>query len=121
MVMPFYFLLCCMLLSVMTNLKIFCYELVRTAEQKARDWEMVVKMTLIARDLMVGNPKLGEMGYEEGRLVIMRSQHRLIMILPRKQPSIRLFPGEYFDWRRRRARQASSLVPVAQSQGWFLL
>ncbi|WP_270168077.1 L-fucose isomerase [Paenibacillus sp. SYP-B4298] len=39
--------------------------LVRTAEQKEQDWETVVKMTLIARDLMIGNPKLGEMGYEE--------------------------------------------------------
>ncbi len=30
-----------------------------------KDWETVVKMTLIARDLMIGNPKLAEMGYEE--------------------------------------------------------
>jgi L-fucose/D-arabinose isomerase len=34
-------------------------------EQKDKDWETVVKMTLIARDLMIGNPKLAEMGYEE--------------------------------------------------------
>ncbi len=38
---------------------------VRTREQKDQDWETSVKMTLIARDLMVGNPKLAEMGYEE--------------------------------------------------------
>lgn len=37
----------------------------RTEQQKEQDWEFVVKMTLIARDLMVGNPKLAEMGYEE--------------------------------------------------------
>lgn len=37
----------------------------RSAEQKAEDWETVVKMALIARDLMVGNPKLAEMGYGE--------------------------------------------------------
>jgi L-fucose/D-arabinose isomerase len=37
----------------------------RTREQKNRDWEMVVKMTLIARDLMVGNPKLAELGFAE--------------------------------------------------------
>jgi L-fucose isomerase len=37
----------------------------RTDEQKKQDWETVVKMTLIARDLMIGNPKLAEMGYEE--------------------------------------------------------
>ncbi|WP_186445624.1 L-fucose isomerase [Paenibacillus cremeus] len=40
----------------------------RTAEQKARDWETVVQMTLIARDLMVGNPKLAELGYGEEAL-----------------------------------------------------
>jgi L-fucose isomerase len=40
-------------------------ELKRTPEQKEQDWETVVKMTLIARDLMIGNPRLAEMGYEE--------------------------------------------------------
>ena len=36
-------------------------------DQKRKDWEWetVVKMTLIMRDLMVGNPKLKEMGYGE--------------------------------------------------------
>ncbi len=29
------------------------------------DWEYVVKMAIIARDLMVGNPKLAEMGFVE--------------------------------------------------------
>jgi len=33
--------------------------------QKDAEWEMVVKMTLIARDLMVGNPKLAELGFVE--------------------------------------------------------
>lgn len=37
----------------------------RTREQKDGDWQTVVKMALIARDLMVGNPKLKEMGYGE--------------------------------------------------------
>jgi len=40
----------------------------RTREQKDKDWETVVKMTMIARDMMVGNPKLAEMGYEEEAL-----------------------------------------------------
>ncbi|TLS52320.1 L-fucose isomerase [Paenibacillus antri] len=40
-------------------------ELTRTAEQKEQDWETVVKMALIARDLMIGNPKLAEMGFGE--------------------------------------------------------
>ncbi|MEF3305481.1 L-fucose isomerase [Paenibacillus sp. GYB003] len=37
----------------------------RTREQKDADWQTVVKMALIARDLMVGNPKLDEMGFGE--------------------------------------------------------
>jgi L-fucose isomerase len=32
------------------------------------DWKTVVKMTLIARDLMVGNPKLADLGYGEEAL-----------------------------------------------------
>jgi L-fucose isomerase len=36
-----------------------------TRERKDWEWEIVVKMTLIARDLMVGNPKLKEMGFGE--------------------------------------------------------
>jgi L-fucose isomerase len=39
-----------------------------TREQKDRTWEMSVKMALIARDLMVGNPRLAELGYEEEAL-----------------------------------------------------
>lgn len=34
-------------------------------ERKDWEWEIVVKMTLIARDLMIGNPKLKEMGFGE--------------------------------------------------------
>lgn len=37
----------------------------RTREQKDQDWKTIVKMALITRDLMVGNPKLAEMGYGE--------------------------------------------------------
>ncbi len=37
----------------------------RTREQKDSDWEISVKMALIARDLMIGNPKLAEMGFGE--------------------------------------------------------
>ena len=35
---------------------------------KDADWEFVVKMTLIVRDLMIGNPKLKEMGFGEESL-----------------------------------------------------
>jgi L-fucose isomerase len=37
----------------------------RSREQKDRDWETVVKMFLIARDLLVGNPRLAELGFGE--------------------------------------------------------
>jgi len=32
---------------------------------KDKEWEFVVKMTIIARDLMIGNPKLTELGFGE--------------------------------------------------------
>jgi L-fucose isomerase len=35
---------------------------------KDKDWEFAVKMTLIVRDLMTGNPKLKEMGFGEEAL-----------------------------------------------------
>ena len=40
----------------------------KTREEKDADWEFVVKMTLIIRDLMQGNPKLREMGFLEEAL-----------------------------------------------------
>ena len=39
-----------------------------SAAEKARVWEYVVKMTIIARDLMIGNPVLKTMGFEEESL-----------------------------------------------------
>jgi len=36
-----------------------------SAEQKKLEWEYVVKMTLIMRDLMIGNPRLKELGFAE--------------------------------------------------------
>lgn len=36
-----------------------------TREQKDWEWEIVVKMTLIAKDLLVGNPRLKELGFGE--------------------------------------------------------
>lgn len=38
---------------------------VKNRKEKDEDWEFVVKMTLIIRDLMIGNPKLKEMGHAE--------------------------------------------------------
>jgi len=43
-------------------------ELKSSPEQKEKDWEYVVKMTLIMRDLMIGNPKLKEIGFAEEAL-----------------------------------------------------
>ena len=40
----------------------------KTREQKDKDWEFVVKMTIIVMDLMHGNPKLCEMGFKEEAL-----------------------------------------------------
>ena len=39
-----------------------------TRERKDWEWEMVVKMTLSARDMMIGNPKLKELGFGEEAL-----------------------------------------------------
>jgi L-fucose isomerase len=40
----------------------------RSREQLDKDWEFVVKMTMISRDLMVGNPRLEAIGYGEEAL-----------------------------------------------------
>lgn len=40
----------------------------RSREQLDREWDSSIKMALIGRDLMDGNPKLAEMGYEEEAL-----------------------------------------------------
>jgi len=37
-------------------------------KEKDAEWEYVVKMTLICRDLMIGNPKLKDLGYGEESL-----------------------------------------------------
>ncbi len=37
----------------------------RSRAQKDEDWETCVKMALIARDIMVGNPRLAELGFFE--------------------------------------------------------
>jgi L-fucose isomerase len=40
----------------------------KTAEQKDKEWETVVKMAIITRDLMSGNPRLAELGFDEEAL-----------------------------------------------------
>ena len=39
-----------------------------TREQKDREWEFVVKMTLVIRDIMLGNPRLEKLGFYEESL-----------------------------------------------------
>ncbi len=39
-----------------------------SAEQKQEEWQACVKMALIVRDLMIGNPRLAELGYDEEAL-----------------------------------------------------
>ncbi len=41
---------------------------IKTREEKDKDWEFVVKMTIIIRDLMIGNKKLAHMGFGEEAL-----------------------------------------------------
>jgi len=43
-------------------------EIQKSREQKDREWEIMIKMTMIMRDLMVGNPKLKELGFGEESL-----------------------------------------------------
>lgn len=43
-------------------------ELKHTPEQKAAEWEFIAKMTIIVRDIMLGNKKLEEMGWQEEAL-----------------------------------------------------
>ncbi len=40
-------------------------EIQKSDEKKQEEWEFVAKMALIGRDLMVGNPKLKELGFGE--------------------------------------------------------
>lgn len=37
----------------------------KSREAKDKDWEYIVKMAIVMRDMMVGNPKLAEMGFGE--------------------------------------------------------
>ncbi|MBU5591878.1 L-fucose isomerase [Clostridium sp. MSJ-4] len=37
----------------------------RSPEKKKEEWEFVVKMTLVCKDIMLGNPKLKELGFHE--------------------------------------------------------
>lgn len=80
----------------------------RSAQQKEQDWEFVVKMTLIIRDLMEGNPKLAEMGYGEeamGHDALVsgfQGQRQWTDFLPNGDFSEALLNSS-FDWNGKRA------------------
>ncbi|MDR3643663.1 MAG: L-fucose isomerase [Clostridia bacterium] len=40
-------------------------EKIHSAEQKEKEWAFVVKMTLACRDILLGNPRLAEAGWDE--------------------------------------------------------
>lgn len=68
-----------------------------------KDWEFVVKMTLIIRDIMVGNPKLAEIGWHEealGRNAILggfQGQRQWTDFLPNADFSEAIISST-FDW-----------------------
>lgn len=79
-----------------------------TKEEYEENWEVVVKMALIGRDLMVGNEKLAEAGYEEEAL----GHNAILSGFQGQRQWTDHFPnGDYmetmlnssFDWNGRRA------------------
>jgi L-fucose isomerase len=95
-----------------------------------RDWETVVKMALIARDLMVGNPRLAELGYGEealGRNAIasgFQGQRQWTDHFPNGD-FLEAILNSSFDWNGKRApyivaTENDSLNGAAMLFGWLL-
>ncbi len=80
----------------------------RGREQLDREWELCVKMTLAARDLMVGNPRLAKMGFGEealGHNAILggfQGQRQWTDHLPNGD-FLETFMNSSFDWNGTRA------------------
>lgn len=79
-----------------------------TEEEHKENWEIVVKMALIARDLMVGNPELSALGYDEEAM----GHHAIVAGFQGQRQWTDHFPnGDYmetmlnstFDWNGKRA------------------
>lgn len=99
-------------------------------ERKDQDWDTVIKMTLIARDLMIGNPKLAELGFEEEAL----GHHALASGFQGQRQWTDHFPnGDFletilnssFDWNGKRApyivaTENDSLNGVSMLFGYLL-
>ncbi|EGL16304.1 L-fucose isomerase, partial [Paenibacillus sp. HGF7] len=99
-------------------------------ERKDKDWETVVKMSLIVRDLMTGNPKLAELGFGEEAL----GHNAILSGFQGQRHWTDHFPnGDFmeailnssFDWNGRRgpylvATENDSLNGVAMLMGYLL-
>lgn len=99
-------------------------------ERKDKDWETVVKMALIVRDLMTGNPKLAELGFGEEAL----GHNAILSGFQGQRHWTDHFPnGDFmeailnssFDWNGRRApylvaTENDSLNGVAMLMGYLL-
>jgi hypothetical protein len=66
----------------------------RSREAKDQEWEMCVKMTMIARDLMIGNPRLAELGFGEEHF---RTNLILALFIGLEEYSQRFFPARTAD------------------------
>lgn len=102
----------------------------RTREEKDQNWETCVKMVMIARDLMVGNPRLAELGYVEesmGHNAIaggFQGQRQWTDHLPNGD-FMEAILNSSFDWNGRRppfvlATENDSLNGVAMLFGYLL-
>lgn len=83
-------------------------ENIKSREEKDKDWEFAVKMTLVIRDLMKGNDKLNEMGFQEealGHNAIVsgfQGQRQWTDFLPNGDFSEAILNSS-FDWNGKRA------------------
>lgn len=103
---------------------------IRSDEEKEKDWQTSVKMALIARDLMVGNDKLTEIGFEEEA----QGHNALIAGFQGQRQWTDHFPnGDFmeailnssFDWNGKRApyllaTENDSLNAVTMAMGYLL-
>ncbi len=96
----------------------------KTRGQKDAEWEKVVKMALIARDLMAGNNKLIEMGYREEGLAGFQGQRQWTDFQPNGD-FLEAILNSSFDWNGKRqpylvATENDSLNGVAMLFGYLL-
>lgn len=102
----------------------------RSPEAKEREWQTIVKMTMMVRDLMVGNPRLAELGFAEEAL----GHNAILAGFQGQRQWTDHFPnGDFleavlnssFDWNGIRApylvaTENDSLNGVAMLLGWLL-